>query len=244
MEHARQDFAGPQGWLAAGLGDFPMTGAEPLARHHWVRLDTGWERHLRSPLAPGEQALLMDWWAQGRPFVVLQGDAADADGDVRLGLTLPDKRHIALHVGQEAVLNARPPLALGDVLWRAPEAWRSVLRRLHFLGETLGMPVGVFGSLAWEALCGVRYVRTDSDVDLLFSPRTWKAVERILYELETVSRVPGEVRLDGEVLLPDGGAVAWRELASWPPRLMVKGPRGASLRAWADVTALFPGAPV
>jgi phosphoribosyl-dephospho-CoA transferase len=41
------------------------------------------------------------------------------------------------------------------------------------------------------------------------------------------------------VLLPDGGAVAWRELAARPARLMVKGPRDVTLRDHAAVAALF-----
>ncbi|ATB40938.1 phosphoribosyl-dephospho-CoA transferase [Cystobacter fuscus] len=220
-----------------------MTCSEPLTRHHWVRLDAGWEHHLRSPLAPEAREQLLDWCGRGRPFVVARADAADTEEDVRLGLALPDKRRIALHVGRAAVLSSRPPLALRDVWHTAPESWRSVLRHLSLLGETLGVPVGVFGSLAWEYLSGVRYVRPDSDVDLLFSPTRWTDVERLLSALEATSRTPGGVRLDGEVLLPDGGAVAWRELASRPHRLLVKGPRGAGLRAWKDLTALFAGAP-
>ncbi len=185
----------------------------------------------------------MDWWAQGRSFVVARGDVSDTDEDLRLGLALPDKRRVCLHVGREAALSSRPPPTLGEVLRSAPVSWRSLLRRIHFLGETLGVPVGVFGSLAWEYLSGVKYVRPDSDVDVLFAPTRWADVERLLSELDAVSRAPGEVRLDGEVLLPDGGAVAWRELASRPHRLLVKGPRGAGLRGWKEITALFEGAP-
>lgn len=64
-------------------------------------------------------------------------------------------------------------------------------------------------------------------------------VERLLAELQSLCG-PGAVpRLDGEVLLPDGGAVAWRELVARPARLMVKGPRDVSLRDYAAVAALF-----
>jgi len=213
--------------------------SERPTRHHWVRLDAGWERHLRSPLEPEARERISDWCAQGRPFVVAREDLADTDEDLRLGLALPDKRRVCLHVGRGAALSWRPPPALRDVLRTAPEVWRSTLRRIHFLGETIGVPVGVFGSLAWEYLSGVRYVRPDSDVDLLFSPSRWTDVERLLSELEATSRASSGVRLDGEVLLPDGGAVAWRELASRPHRLLIKGPRGAGLRGWKEIPALF-----
>jgi len=59
-------------------------------------------------------------------------------------------------------------------------------------------------------------------------------VEQLLSELETLSEASREVRLDGEVLLPDGGAVAWRELASHPHRLLKLGPGDGLSRMAGD----------
>jgi phosphoribosyl-dephospho-CoA transferase len=80
-------------------------------------------------------------------------------------------------------------------------------------------------------------------VDLLFAPARWSDVERLLFGLEAVSRRHSVVRLDGEVLLPDGGAVSWRELALEPERIWVNGPRGASPRTLRELRALFPAEP-
>src|SRR3954447_17708746 len=80
-----------------------------------------------------------------------------------------------------------------------------------------------------------------SDVDLLFAPRGWGAVEELLAALgglDGFGSADGP-RLDGEILLPDGGAVAWRELASRPSKLLVKGPMDVTLRDRAAVAALF-----
>ena len=57
--------------------------------------------------------------------------------------------------------------------------------------DALGVPVHVFGSLAWQHWSGQEYVRPGSDIDLLFAPRRWTEVERLLAELQSfVVRAP------------------------------------------------------
>ncbi|RKI61432.1 malonate decarboxylase holo-[acyl-carrier-protein] synthase [Corallococcus sp. AB049A] len=219
-----------------------MDGARPV-RHDWVYLGAGWADQVRSPPGPDVVTQVTAWREQGRPFAVARQEPEDADDTLRLGLTLPGRRHLSLHVALSAVERHLPPPTVQEVRASAPAAWGPALDDVIALGSALDLTVGVFGSLAWQHRSGVPYVRPLSDVDLLFAPARWSDVERLLFGLEAVSRRHSVVRLDGEVLLPDGGAVSWRELALEPERIWVTGPRGASPRTLRELRALFPAEP-
>ena len=60
--------------------------------------------------------------------------------------------------------------------------------------------------------------------------------------LEALSADASTPRLDGELILPGGGAVAWREFARRPDELLVKGAGGPALRPRPSVEALLTGA--
>lgn len=211
-------------------------------RHGWVRLGEGWAGHLRSPLAEAERAEVGDWCAAGRPLVIARGRPGDVAGELRLGLATPDKRRIGLHVAAGAVAERLAPLPLAEAVEAAPEAWRPMLADLARRAQDLGAAAAVYGSLAWQHRTGLRYVRPDSDIDLLFAPSDrWRLARLLDLLAETGDGTP---RLDGEILLPDGAAVAWRELAGRelagpPARLLVKGLADVALRDLASVLALF-----
>ncbi|MBN8226624.1 malonate decarboxylase holo-[acyl-carrier-protein] synthase [Corallococcus macrosporus] len=216
-----------------------MDGERPV-RHDWVYLGAGWAEHLRTPLLPDVVVHATAWREQGRPFAVARQDMPDKDDELRLTLTLPDRRHLSLHLALPAVERRLPPPTVEEARPSAPETWGPALDDVTALGTALDLTVGVFGSLAWQHRSGVPFVRPLSDVDLLFAPARWSDVERLLFGLEAVSRRHSVVRLDGEVLLPDGGAVSWRELALEPERIWVTGPRGATTRTLRELRALFP----
>ncbi|MCM8737325.1 malonate decarboxylase holo-[acyl-carrier-protein] synthase [Azospirillum sp. A1-3] len=206
-------------------------------RHGWVRLGEGWADGLRSPLTAAELAEVADWCAVGRPLVIARGRPGDGAGELRLGLATPDKRRIGLHVAADAVAVRLEPLRLAEAVDAAPEAWRPMLVELVRRAQDVGVTPAVYGSLAWQHRTGLGYVRPDSDVDLLFVPRDRWQLDGLLDLLTAVG--DGSPRLDGEILLPDGAAVAWRELAGRPARLLVKGPAEVSLRDLPSVLALF-----
>lgn len=206
-------------------------------RHGWVRLGDGWAGHLRSPLASAERAEVVDWCAAGRPLVIARRHPEDEVGELRLGLATPDKRRIGLHVTVEAVTGRLPPLPLAEAVDAAPALWCPMLTDLARRAQELGAAAAVYGSLAWQQRTGLPYVRPESDVDLLFAPRDRWQLDRLLDLVAEVG--DGNPRLDGEILLPDGAAVAWRELAGRPARLLVKGAAEVGLRDLASVLALF-----
>lgn len=213
-----------------------MPGADAPRRHWRVWLTPSWARFLRSPLSAADQDVVEAWRARNQPMVAARHQPEDPPDGLRLGLAPPGQPRIGLHLAMDAVADIAAPLDLDTVLDSVPALWRPALQSLAASTAALGVSARVFGSVAWQHFSGESYLRPDSDVDLLFAPADWGTVERLLAVLE---RHDGTPRLDGEMLLPDGGGVAWRELASGYDRVLVKAPGGVSLWPRAAVVTAF-----
>ena len=168
--------------------------------------------------------------------MVARGQPGDEAGTLRLGLALPDKTRIGLNIATDAVASVRQPPCLADTFAAAPASWVETLAKVQAIAERHDVAVAVYGSLAWQALTGLAYVRPGSDVDLLLTSGRWTDLERVTVALAALSGAP---RLDGEAILPGGAAVAWRELARAPVRLLVKDRASVYLAAYADVRSRF-----
>jgi phosphoribosyl-dephospho-CoA transferase len=193
------------------------------ARHDLVWLAAGWEGALAQPLAGDALSAVRAWIARGRPAVACRG-ATRVAGAVALGVALPPGgrlRRVAFSVRREAVARRSPPLALAAALPAAPPAWRAPLEALGRDAAGAGLDVRVYGSLAWQQLSGEAYLTAASDVDLLVAARDAGELRRALGLLRPRAGDDAP-RLDGELLLPGGRGVAWRELARAPARLLVK----------------------
>ena len=92
----------------------------------------------------------------------------------------------------------------------------------------LAAPARVFGSLLWQCVTALPYLRDQSDLDLTFPcagdphpvARAIAAIDR-----------NGHPRIDGELLLPGGAACQWRELVEGRSRdTLVKLQDGVELR--------------
>jgi phosphoribosyl-dephospho-CoA transferase len=196
-----------------------MRVAEPFRRHDWVWL--GRETHLP------DVADVRCHCAAGLPFTVCRHTASTGEDSLRLGLALPDKRRIGFCVEASGIRNHRPPLSLRDVLRHVPEPWLPVLDYLTVHFKAVGMEARVYGSAAWQAMTGASYLREDSDLDLLLAPTTEDQLRLVLGILGSMDGT--YPRLDGEIVLPDGRAVAWREAASDSATLLVKALSNVSL---------------
>jgi phosphoribosyl-dephospho-CoA transferase len=213
-----------------------MICVDALSRHDgvWVRSD--WRAYLAEPLAPGSEDFLEAWRSRNLPFVVARSQKEDPPDSVRLGLSLPNRRRIGLHLRADAVLRAAPPPVLASAIPFAPPSWRGPMERLDAATTAIGSLARVYGSLAWRFYSGDAYIQSDSDVDLLFAPTGWPQAEALL---DVLVQLPEPPSWDGEFLLPDGWAVAWRELARRPPTVLLKGHRGLELRKRKEVFAAF-----
>ena len=94
----------------------------------------------------------------------------------------------------------------------APAEWRPVVAALIDFGDAIKIRLRVFGALLWEHMTGLPYLTEQSDLDMLWpisDERTALSLVDRLRRLDAKS----PVRLDGELELPDGAGVNWRELA-------------------------------
>jgi len=174
-----------------------------------------------------------DWIDQGRPLV-----AARQSGDgayVLLGLSLPlkyDRKRLSIYVEPSAIAEVRPPLGIAQCLTGQPASVADVLLALDEQISRSGARLGVFGSLAWEALSGEAYRHADSDFDVICDVSDTAQQEAALAALAQ-ARMRLACRLDGELRYPDGNAVAWLELSearlTSGKKVLVKGEKAVEL---------------
>ncbi|MGU7779640.1 malonate decarboxylase holo-[acyl-carrier-protein] synthase [Burkholderia sp. PU8-34] len=202
----------------------------PLRRHTLVTLTAaGWAALFARDAALAADAPARRWAERGWPLVVrrtLPGEAG-----VPLGMPLPPsagKRRIALNVDADALASVGAPPAFAAVLDAAPAAWRQPLRELDALGARCGVAGSVFGSLAWQALTGERYLTDSSDLDVMFAVPAPAHAATLLDGLAAIdARAP--MRVDGELLRDDGAGANWRELHAGLPEVAVKTADGVAL---------------
>jgi len=173
------------------------------------------------------------WIDKGRPLVAAR--QSPADRRLLLGLSLPlthDRKRLSIHVDRSSIAAVHSPLAVGQCLSRLPAAAGDALRLLDDEIAGSGARLGIFGSLAWEVVSGEAYRHAGSDIDVICD-----VVDRRQYEiaLAALARAQSRLacRLDGELRLPDGNAVAWQELAqagcSAEKKMLVKGEAAPAL---------------
>ena len=190
--------------------------AEAFARHDLVAVaPAAWDALLAGRRDLDGVPHLPGWAEAGRPLIVRRRVPGEGDGSVPLGLPLPPadgKRRIGLALPAETLQPVIPP-NLAEAAPHAPAAWRDAIAALLALAGEHGVTPRPFGALLWQAVTGLTYLSPTSDLDLLWPgpvPHTF---------LDDLARIDATapMRLDGEILLPDGGGVQWRELREAPP---------------------------
>lgn len=200
---------------------------EHPARHNlvWLSAHADW----RADVAAQEPRLAA-WFAQGLPAMVARRAADDPDPRLRLGVPLPPaegKQRLALRVALQDVERLQEPPTLAELLavtdrLIAP-GWHAPLQALAAIA-----PARVFGAFAWQHLTGLAYVHDRSDIDLLWQVADAAQADALIAQLRHwESQHPH--RVDGELCLPDGGAVNWREYAGPSREVLVKRLEGAAL---------------
>ena len=188
-----------------------------LPRHSLVWLEpSGWQRVHASTTQHGVpiRDALARWQAADWPLVVRRAAPAQLAGQVAIGIALPpDSPHgtgprIGAIVEAGDIRRSSAPLMLANVLAQAPAHWRAALLALHLEWSEALPPLQVYGSLAWQHLTGMPFLRESSDIDLLFTPADRHALARGVSLLCTHA---ASLPLDGEIVFPSGAAVAWKE---------------------------------
>lgn len=216
------------------------------ARHQlaWLTPGAGAAAQLAGPCclsAAAARDLLEAWLRRGFPLIVTRQPAGTA-ATIQLGLALPPaegKYRLAFAVPRAMVRVISPPPTLTEAAAALPIGWRATLRALLDAPEILAGAPRVYGSAALQVLTGEACLGESSDLDLLLTPPSWPAAQRAAAALlELGASLPGP-RLDGEIASPAGLAVAWRELAAAPARLLVKSASRVELLATARFAAGF-----
>jgi phosphoribosyl-dephospho-CoA transferase len=196
-----------------------------LRRHDLLRVQpTAWDAMLHCHPALADVPLVASWARLGRPVIVRRRMAGDSADGVPAALPLPPsygKRRLAFGIASGAAVAALPPLLLRNAATTAPSTWRPIIAALLNLGEAVGVAPRVFGALLWQHATGLPYLTARSDLDLLWSISDKQTAASLVEGLLRLD-AEGPVRLDGELELPDGAAVNWRELAQDGNQLLVK----------------------
>lgn len=208
--------------------------AETLQRHDLVRVDvSAWGAWLGTRTDLVGVRHLHQWAREGRPLIVRRRVPGEAAETVPLGVPMPPadgKRRIGLALPAAALTPMAAP-DLAEASDHAPTAWRPAIAALLSLGRDHGIAPRPFGSLLWQAVTGLTYLGATSDLDLLW-PCPDPVPIGLLARLEAIA---GEaaMRIDGEILLPDGTGLHWRELRDAPEggSVLAKSSEGVTLRS-------------
>jgi phosphoribosyl-dephospho-CoA transferase len=196
-----------------------QTLSSPWRRHDLVHVAPDvWASALafRPPLA--DLPLLGEWADRGWPVIVRRRCEADDRHLVPVGVPLPPaagKRRVALLIPPHGVLQRSLPPSLHATAKVADPGWRSTIDALVAVGARSGVEPGAYGSLLWQHLTGVAYLSPHSDLDVLWPIPANFDVHSLVRSIADIQH-DAPLRIDGEIVFPDGSAVNWREF--WKAR--------------------------
>jgi phosphoribosyl-dephospho-CoA transferase len=192
-----------------------------IGRHQIVHLDpAAWPVLIERQPDVRAIPIVAEWAIIGRPLIARRRLCSDGEGSVPLGLPLPPsmgKQRLAFDAAPDAILSTAPPPLLADASMVAPAAWRPTLDRL----VAIDPDVRCFGSLAWEYLTGLPYLSATSDIDLLWHLSTLGDADRLAEAIASIDE-SAAMRIDGEIVSPDGVAIQWREWGGGASELLAK----------------------
>jgi phosphoribosyl-dephospho-CoA transferase len=213
-----------------------------LHRHDLLRVaPSAWGAMLRCHSGLADLPLVADWARLDRPVIVRRRMAGERADSVPAALPLPPcygKQRLSFSFPSSAAIMELSPVLLRDALPEAPTAWHPTVEALLDLGDAGRITPRVFGALLWQHATGLPYLTAQSDLDLLWSISDERAAASLVEGLVRLD-AHGPVRLDGELELPDGAAVNWREfaqsLADPGSHLLVKTIEGVELRTRTEL---------
>lgn len=210
----------------------------PLRRHQLAWLsESGWQRMLARDWPDEVRLALLHWQAHQMPWVVTRQPAprTSPDSPVHLGLPTPPQwgRHLAsAWFAPEGIRWFSEFPQLNEAITALPRGGRNVLRRLDRTLKSQGLQARVYGSLGWQCVTGLPYLHEHSDLDLWLAVTDARQADEAARVLQACHAT---MRIDGELMFPDGRAVAWREWQGWragrQQRVLVKGLDTVTLEA-------------
>jgi phosphoribosyl-dephospho-CoA transferase len=159
---------------------------------------------------------LQRWAERDLPLVVTKQVQSGACDTIALGWPAPRicaGQRVALRVAAAGIgrFDEFPPAL--DAVDLLPAGTRSGIESLLRALVALGTMPRVYGSYGWQRLSGLVYVHQHSDIDLWLGVQDLAQADAAAAVLQAADL--GAVRVDGELVGPDGAAVAWREYRAW-----------------------------
>jgi len=218
-----------------------------MQRHDLLRVDLlAWQAMLAEHPGLTGVALVADWVSHDWPVIVRRLVAGDPVEGVPAALPLPPcygKQRVGFSFPSKLGVVARSAVLLRDAARAAPAAWQPVITALIDLGEATGIEPRVFGALLWQHVTGLSYLTAHSDLDLLWAVPDATTAAALLPGLRRID-ANSPFRLDGEVELPGGGGVNWRELAQAADTgcgdVLVKAMQGVTTHPVAELFTMAP----
>lgn len=211
---------------------------EPWRRHDLLRVrPQTWQKVLNSQPHLADVPHVAQWAARGWPVIVRRYLPGEDPRMIPVGFPLPPakgKLRLSALVISEDVDEQVPPVTLRDVHHEVPLDWQGTVDALLALADQSGVEPRVFGSLLWQRLTGLTYLSASSDLDLLWPVEDASTAAHLVHRLAAIER-DNPVRCDGEILLPGGGGVQWREWKDSPHEVLVKTSTAVRLCATADL---------
>lgn len=187
----------------------------PWQRHELLHLEPqAWDLALAAHPRQAPMPLLAGWNTRGWPVIVRRRTPCDDSNSVPVGVPLPPaaaKLRITLTVPIEGVIARSASVTLKNAACAAPAVWKPTVSRLAALGAEHGVEPVAFGSLMWQHLTGLKFLSSQSDLDVLWPVSRGCAIFSLLLRIAKIEEA-SPVRIDGEIVFPDGRAVNWREL--------------------------------
>ncbi|MBZ4020869.1 malonate decarboxylase holo-[acyl-carrier-protein] synthase [Rhodobacter sp. TJ_12] len=167
------------------------------------------------------------------PGIVCRPTGAVPEGGGQLGFAFP------FRMGAARVRSA-VPVAAGQVTsyvtpWEVMalaqmlgDTAHPVIAALEDIGHRTGVQIGLIGSLAMKIVTGLGYLRPDSDIDIVLRAEDPLMLEAAQADLQMLSARTG-LRIDAEVVLPEGTGVKLSELLSAADAVLGKTISGVEL---------------
>lgn len=174
------------------------------------------------------------WIAEGRPFVCPRQNLRS--NDLQLGLAFVDggvKHRAFIQASYQDILRGDSPYKLEETLDIFSQSEAEVLRTLDEELKAAGLPVYVFGSVAWEKISGRPYRTSKSDLDLLCDVATLQDVRLVTKAFASADRkLP--FNIDGELRFANDDCANWLEVKAAlghhdEMEILVKGETGVYL---------------
>jgi phosphoribosyl-dephospho-CoA transferase len=205
---------------------------EPWGRHDLLHVDP-------YGFPPDMPKHAVDWVKRGWPVIVRRYLPTDAATLIPVAISLPGKPRnigVAFQISPAQVICRAAAVTVGATQHFAPQAWQGTLAALHQLGERSGSVPTVFGSLLWQTLTRMSYLKTRSDLDLIWRVADHRQAVSLAQSIAGCAAT-SPVRIDGEFVLPDDSAVQWREFHDCAGEVLTKTLHGVQSRPMSSLFA-------